>query len=227
MPSPITLPPPHFRGPPRHARRQLPGQPVSMRLMTPTGTRVLLVDEDAQRGAQTTRVLEGHGYCVAATLDSAERIGEALRAGDLEVILVHASVHDGLLSALHELPVQLRRPTVLLSEDGAAESIHRAVAAGVNAYVVIGAAGNRIRSAIDLARANFANTSVLREELDEAQTALRERKVVERAKGIIMREKGLDEAQAYALMRRQAMHKNLRLVQIATTINEAAEVMNG
>ena len=82
-----------------------------------------------------------------------------------------------------------------------------------------------IRSAIDLAKANFSNTRGLREELDEARTALRERKIIERAKGIIMRERGLNEDDAYALLRNRAMQRGVRLIAIAEMVNEAAEVM--
>lgn len=84
---------------------------------------------------------------------------------------------------------------------------------------------NRVRSAIDLAKANFSNTLGLREELDEARTALRERKIIERAKGIIMRERGLSEDEAYASLRNRAMQRGVRLIVVAEMINEAAEVM--
>ena len=80
-------------------------------------------------------------------------------------------------------------------------------------------------SAIDLAKANFSNTRGLREELDEARNALRERKIIEKAKGIIMRERALDEDAAYTLLRNRAMQRGMRLVAVAEMVVEAAEVM--
>lgn len=199
---------------------------MQIRLMTPVGTSVLVVDPDDRRASGTKRLLTEQGYGVAGTVRDASGLAEALTSTAADTIIIYASTPDeGLMSVLRDMPDDQRRPTVLISEDGSSDAIYGAVAAGVNAYVVVGVNGNRVRSAIDLAKANFTKTRGLREELDEARTALRERKQIERAKGIIMREKGLDEEAAYALLRNRAMQRGVRLAVVAEMVNEAAEVM--
>jgi two-component system, response regulator / RNA-binding antiterminator len=199
---------------------------LHIHLMTPVGTSVLVVDQDQERGSSTRRLLIEQGYGVVDVVHEAERLTDQRLHAGVDTILIYASQNDtAYLDALRALPADQRRPTVLITEDGSTDAIHAAVAAGVNACVVVGVNGNRVRSAIDLAKANFSNTRGLREELDEARTALRERKIIERAKGIIMRERGLSEDDAYALLRNRAMQRGVRLIAIAEMVNEAAEVM--
>ena len=196
--------------------------------MTPVGTSVLLVDADASRADETRDLLIEQGYAIAGVLGGLDGLAAALAKSPVDTVIIQApQVDEALLAGLRAVPDSLRKPTVLFSEDGAAEVIHAAVAAGVNAYVVVGVNGNRVRSAVNLAVANFSNTNGLREELDEARAALRDRKIIERAKGLVMKQKGIDEAEAYDLLRRRAMQKGMRLVDVATMVNEAAEVMAG
>jgi response regulator NasT len=199
---------------------------MQIRLMTPVGTSVLVVERDLPRAEATKRLLVEQGYSVTELLTDMTRFADTVAATTADAIMIYAVEPDQeLLDALKALPTEQRRPTVLITENGSTDAIHEAVAAGVNACVVVGVNGNRIRSAIDLAKANFSNTRGLREELDEARNALRERKVIERAKGIIMRERGLDEDAAYTLLRTRAMQRGVRLVVVAEMVNEAAEVM--
>ena len=199
---------------------------MQIRLMTPVGTNVLVVERDRPRAEATKRLLIEQGYGVSGVLTDMSRFAEAVSQTPADALMIYAAEPDReLLDALRALPTELRRPTVLITEDGSTDAIHEAVAAGVNACVVVGVNGNRVRSAIDLAKANFSNTRGLREELDEARNALRDRKVIERAKGIIMRERGLDEDAAYTLLRTRAMQRGVRLVVVAEMVNEAAEVM--
>lgn len=170
------------------------------------------MDADADRRRSTGRLLDALGFHV---------VGEE-GAGD--VVILHADrLDDDALARIRAVGQQ--RAIVLLTEDSESESVHRAVAAGVNAYVVIGVNGNRLRAAIDLAKANFAAQRGLREELDEARAALRDRKIIEKAKGLIMKSRGLDEEAAYELLRNQAMRKAVRMVDIARTVTDAAEVL--
>ncbi|MGB0683190.1 MAG: ANTAR domain-containing response regulator [Magnetovibrionaceae bacterium] len=205
-----------------------PASDMHIRLFAPVGTSVLLVDVDAERAEVSESMLREQGYAMAGTANNVSDLPAMLQAVSADVVMLHAdSIGPDLLETLRTLPENLRCPVVLLSEDGSSESIHAAVAAGVNAYVVVGVNGGRLRSAIDLAKANFSNTTVLREELDEARTALRERKIVERAKGLVMKQKDIDEAEAYELLRKRAMQKGMRLVDVANMINEAADMMGG
>lgn len=199
---------------------------MRINLMTPVGLSVLVLDEDGERGQDTRRLLVEQGYAVGGVVTAQADLEPALAQTAADVVMIYAATADAaMLATLKALPERLRRPTVLITEDGSSERIYAAVEAGVNACVVVGVNGNRVRSAIDLAKANFTNNRGLREELDEARNALRERKLIERAKGIIMKERGLSEEEAYVLLRKRAMQRGLRLVAIAEMVNEAAEVM--
>ena len=194
--------------------------------MTPVGTSVLVVDQNDDRADATRRLLIEQGYAVSGVINAFSDLADLTVEHAADTIMIYANVVDDvLLDAMRAIPAELRRPVVLITEDSSTEVMHAAVGAGVNACVVVGVNGNRVRSAIDLAKANFSNTRGLREELDEARTALRERKIIERAKGIIMRERGLSEDEAYASLRNRAMQRGVRLIVVAEMINEAAEVM--
>lgn len=201
------------------------GMGMFNRLVTPVGTEVLLVSGDEERARAMEAMLIEQGFGLAGVIADPANIAAEVAQSRVQVIIVNADkVDPPLIAALGKIPAEARRPTVLFCEDASTEGIHAAVAAGVNAYVV-GLGGNRIRAAIDMAEANYRNIRQLRDELEEAREALKARKVIERAKGLIMKEKGLDEAAAYQLLRSRAMQKGQRLVDVATTITEAAEVM--
>jgi response regulator NasT len=103
--------------------------------------------------------------------------------------------------------------------------IKAAVESGVGAYVVDGLKKERIKAVVDMAVSRFNAFNDLREELDRAKQALGERKVVERAKGILMKERGLTEEAAYALLRKAAMSDNRRVVDIAQAVITTAGLL--
>jgi response regulator NasT len=113
----------------------------------------------------------------------------------------------------------------MFSSDGAPETIREAVRAGVSAYVVDGMEPDRIRAIIDVAVAQFEDFQRLREELAEANLRLAERKLVERAKGLLMKSRSLDEEAAYALLRKFAMDRKLRLGEVAQQLIDAADLL--
>jgi len=191
------------------------------------GASVLLLDDDRTRGEATQALLAEMGYRLLAPTSPPETLTEKVATTNPSLIIVRAvTASPVFLDQLRRLPAPLRRPVVMFSEDGAPEAIAAAVAAGVDSYVVVGVNGNRIRAAVELARANFAAKRGLEAELDQARAQLRDRKIIEKAKGLIMKERKIDEQDAYALLRKRAMQKGVRMVDVATMINEAAEIMN-
>ena len=100
-----------------------------------------------------------------------------------------------------------------------------AVEAGVSAYIVDGLKNERMQPILQTCISRFNAFRKLREELDEARSQLEERKLVDKAKGIVMRMKNLSEDEAYALLRRTAMNEKRKLVDIARSIITAAEVL--
>jgi response regulator NasT len=107
------------------------------------------------------------------------------------------------------------RPIVMFTQDREGAMIREALKAGVSAYVVDGLSAERIRPIMDVAVARFEQSQALRKELEEARASLAERKVIERAKGIVMKQRACSEEEAYRLLRRAAMDGNKRLAEVA------------
>ena len=104
-------------------------------------------------------------------------------------------------------------------------SIQAALKAGVSAYVVAGIQADRLQPILDVAVARFAHEQALREELRDAQTKLVERKVIERAKGILMQQKGVSEEEAFRLLRTLAMDRNAKLLDVAQQVVDVAKLL--
>lgn len=118
-----------------------------------------------------------------------------------------------------------RRPIVLFTNDSDTSHVKEAVEAGVTAYIVAGLAPERIRPILDVAMARFQHEQALRAELADARTELADRKVIDRAKGLLMQRQGLSEEAAYARLRKAAMDRNLKLVEIAQRMLDAADLL--
>lgn len=190
-------------------------------------TRVVLIEVDPSRTAETRALLVAAGCELVATL--------AMDGGHLHkilprtqadlVVLSPRSPADGLLEGLEAIQSLLPVPIVMFSADDDTHTVERAVQAGVSAYVVDGAGPDRLRPILVAARARYAQLQELSEALNKARIQLSDRKMIERAKGIIMAERGVSEDQAYQMMRKTAMDRNKRLADIAQTIVAASELL--
>ena len=171
--------------------------------------RVLVVDESAERAELLREGLEQAGYEVSATLSSPVALLKTIDrlAPDVIVIDTESPSRD-VLEHLVVMSQHTPRPVVMFASDATPETIREVVRAGVSAYVVDGLSKERIKSIIDVAVARFENFQGLRIELAE-------RKVIERAKGLLMKTHGLDEEGAYALLRKTAMDRKLKLAEVA------------
>ncbi|TIU99542.1 MAG: ANTAR domain-containing protein, partial [Mesorhizobium sp.] len=105
-------------------------------------------------------------------------------------------------------------------------SIEAAVAAGVSAYVVDGLRQERVKPILDMAISRFNAFSRMARELEEARSELEDRKVIDRAKGILMRSRGLSEDAAYTLLRKTAMSQNRKISEIAQSLVTAAGLLD-
>ena len=118
-----------------------------------------------------------------------------------------------------------RRPIVMFTNDEDTTHVKDAVAAGVSAYIVAGLAPERIRPILDVAMARFQHEQELRRELADARTELQERKVIDRAKGLLMQRQGLTEQAAYEKLRKTAMDRGLKLGDVAQRILDVADLL--
>jgi len=188
--------------------------------------RVLVVDESPERADILRAGLRRAGYEVSASLSSAGSLLAAIEQLKPDVIVIDTeSPSRDVLEHLVVMTQHTPRPVVMFSNDSAPETIREAVRAGVSAYVVDGMDPDRIRAIIDVALAQFEDFQRLREELAEANLKLAERKLVERAKGLLMKSRSLDEEAAYALLRKSAMDRKLRLGEVAQQLIDAADLL--
>ena len=165
-------------------------------------------------------------YEVAASLSSPLALLHAIErlAPDVIVIDTESPSRD-VLEHIVVMSQHTPRPVVMFATDSTPETIRDAVRAGVSAYVVDGLDRNRIKAIVDVAVARFEDFQNLREQLAAANLKLTERKLVERAKGLLMKSRSLDEDAAYALLRKFAMDRKLKLAEVARQLIDAADLL--
>ena len=180
----------------------------------------------AQRGADLRIGLLESGYDIVASLPAdfflPERIAQL--APDMIIVDSESDARD-VLEHIVIATRDARRPIVLFTDDQSTSSMDAAMAAGVSAYVVAGLQSARIKPVLDVALARFKREQVLLDELSETRQKLLERKVIERAKGLLMRRGDLTEEQAYARLRAMAMNKNLKLADVAQRIVDVEDLL--
>jgi response regulator NasT len=166
------------------------------------------------------------GYDVIEVASSAAILLDRVAAMQPDVIIIDTeSPTRDTLEQLSFVSARQPRPIVLFTEDRANATIQAAIKAGVSAYVVAGMQPERLRPILDVAVARFEQDQTLREELKTAQGRLAERKVVERAKGILMQQKGVSEDEAFRLMRKLAMDRNRKLLEVAQQIIDVSDLL--
>ncbi len=187
-------------------------------------------DDEAERLIARSRqlrigLLEG-GFNLVATLPADVFLSERLSQLQPDMIIVDAE--SDARDALEHVVMATRderRPIVLFTNDGDTSHVKDAVAAGVSAYIVAGLEPARIRPILDVAMARFEHEQSLRRELAEAKDELRERKVIDRAKVMLMQRQGLGENDAYEKLRKAAMNKGLRMAEVAQRLLDAADLL--
>ena len=189
--------------------------------------RVLVVDESAKRAEVLRAALLLAGYEVTASLTSAVTLLKTIERLEPAVILIDTdSPSRDVLEHLVMVNRHTPRPVVMFASDGTPETIRAATRAGVSAYVVDGLDEKRIKAIVDVAVARFDELQDLRGQLAQANSKLAERKLIERAKGLLMKSRSLDEEAAYAALRKAAMDRNLKLSEVAQRIVDAADLLN-
>jgi two-component system, response regulator / RNA-binding antiterminator len=185
-----------------------------------------LAIEQAERSRLLRLSLLENGYNIIAVLPTDTFLREHIAQLQPDMIVVDAE--SAARDALEHVVMATRderRPIVLFTNDGDTTHVKDAVAAGVSAYIVAGLAPERIRPILDVAMARFQHEQALRRELADARTQLHERKLIDRAKGMLMQRQGLTEQQAYDKLRKNAMDRGLRLGEVAQRLVDAADLL--
>jgi response regulator NasT len=194
--------------------------------MTEPSLRILLVDQNAERAAILEEGLREAGFRDLTVVREMHGLMRRIVEADPDVIFIDLeNPNRDVLEQMFQVSRSVRRPIAMFVDRADTESIHAAVEAGVGAYVVDGLRKERVRTILDTAVSHFNAFNRLREELERANQALEDRKVVERAKGILMRERGLTESESYALLRSAAMNENRRIVDVAKAVVTAAGLL--
>lgn len=188
--------------------------------------KIMLVDSDRGRGALLRRALEDAGHEVDVCRVCGLDLLAQLRQSAANVVIIDMEMPDrDTLESLRSISRENPRPVVMYADKTDKQTTTAAIKAGVSAYVVGEVNAERVRPIVEVAIARFGEFQALREELERAQNTLAERKVVERAKGLLMQRRNMDEQTAYATLRKLAMDRNQRLVDVARTLIELSDVL--
>jgi len=187
--------------------------------------KIAIVDESPIRAAILEDGLREAGFVQVERIAETRNLLARVYALDPDVILIDLeSPSRDMLEQMFQMSRAVKRPVAMFVDQSDSASIQAAVDAGVSAYIVGGLKKERITSILDLCISRFNAFSRLQTELDRAKDALDERKVIDRAKGVLMKAKKLTEEEAYALLRKTAMNENKKIVEIAQSVLTAAEL---
>jgi response regulator NasT len=188
--------------------------------------KIVIVDENPIRAAILEDGLREAGYAHVIRLDETSHLLTRIYSIDPDVILIDLeNPSRDVLEQMFQMSRVVKRPIAMFVDQSDAASIEAAVDAGVSAYIVGGLRKERIKNILDLCISRFNAFARLQDELDRARTALEDRKVIDRAKGILMKAKNLNEEEAYALLRRTAMNEKKKIADVAQSVVTAAELL--
>jgi len=191
--------------------------------MSEPSLRILLVDQNADRAAILEEGLRDAGCRHITIVREMHSLMRRILEVDPDVIFIDLeNPNRDVLEQMFQVSRSVRRPIAMFVDQADTASIHRAVQSGVGAYVVDGLHKDRVKTILDTAVGHFNTFNTLREELERANQALEDRKLIERAKGILMKERGVNESDAYGLLRTAAMNENRRIIDVARSVVSAA-----
>ncbi|MER2602802.1 MAG: ANTAR domain-containing protein, partial [Candidatus Competibacter phosphatis] len=144
-----------------------------------------------------------------------------------DVILIDIDLPDrDTLEQLRDVGRNQPKPIVMFAERSDSETTAAALRAGVSAYVVDDLNPRRLKPIMDVAIARFREYQALRRELEETRNQLADRKIVEKAKGLLMKQRNLSEQEAYQSLRKLAMDRNQRVGEVARTVVSLLEMLS-
>jgi response regulator NasT len=188
--------------------------------------KIVIVDESPIRAAILEEGLREAGFTGVVHIREMQSLLARIYALDPDIIVIDLeNPSRDVLEQMFQVSRAVRRPIAMFVDQSDAASIQASVEAGVSAYIVDGLKKERIKPILDLCVSRFNAFAKLQDELDRTKHALEERKVIDRAKGILMKVKGLTEDEAYVLMRSTAMREKKKIGEIAQSILTASELL--
>ena len=188
--------------------------------------KIAIVDESPIRAAILEEGLREAGFTDVVRIGEMQSLLSRIYALDPDVIVIDLeNPSRDILEQMFQVSRAVRRPIAMFVDQSDAASIQASVDAGVSAYIVDGLKKERLKPILDLCISRFNAFAKLQDELDRAKSALEDRKVIERAKGILMKLKDLTEDEAYVLLRSTAMREKKKIGEIAQSILTASELL--
>ena len=194
--------------------------------MSPPPLSILVIDENRIRAAVIEAGLREAGHERVTLVHDVAGLARRIAVIEPDVIMIDLeNPNRDMLENMFQLSRAVRRPIAMFVDRSDTASIEAAVEAGVSAYEVDGLRKDRVKPILDMAVSRFNAFSRMARELEETRGELEDRKLVDRAKRILMKSRGLSEEQAYALMRRTAMNQNRKISEIAQSLITAAGLL--
>jgi response regulator NasT len=193
---------------------------------TESSPKIVIVDESLVRAAILEEGLREAGFADVVHIGEMQSLLARISAVDPDVILIDLeNPSRDVLEQMFQVSRAVRRPIAMFVDKSDSASIQASVDAGVSAYIVDGLKKERVKPILDLCICRFNAFAKLQDELDRTRSALEDRKVIDRAKGILMKVKGLTEDEAYVLLRSTAMREKKKIGEIAQSIITASEML--
>jgi len=196
---------------------------------SPTGSslKIMLVDDQPARAAILEQALTDAGCTVVARLSSAQGLMKRVEEHQPDAIIIDIESPDrDMLEHMSVLNQHNPKPVIMFSDEDDSSTIEKAIRAGVSAYIVDGLNPKRVKSIMDVAVARFREFQALRGELEKTKNQLADRKLLDEAKSLLMKHKNLNEEEAYHAMRKMAMDRGQRMVDVAKNIISVMNLFN-
>lgn len=187
---------------------------------------IMVFDENRIRASIIEEGLREAGHDNVVVLHDIVGLARQIEIIGPDVIVIDIETPNrDMLEHLFQLTRSVRKPIAMFVDRSDSSSIEAAVEAGVSAYIVDGLKKERVKPILDMAVSRFKAFSRLQQELAEARSALEERKIIDRAKGILMKSRSMSEGEAYSLLRQTAMNEKRKIADIAQSVVTAAALL--
>ncbi|MCR5855778.1 ANTAR domain-containing response regulator [Mesorhizobium sp. J428] len=194
--------------------------------MSSAPLKILVIDENRIRAAIIEEGLRETGYAHVTIVHDVNGIARRIAEVEPDVIVIDLeNPNRDMLENMFQLSRAVKRPIAMFVDRSDTASIEAAVDAGVSAYIIDGLRKERVKPILQMAISRFNAFSRMARELEEARGELEGRKVIDRAKGILMKSRGLSEEEAYTLLRKTAMNQNRKLADVAQSLVTAADLL--
>jgi response regulator NasT len=191
-----------------------------------TALKILVIDENPIRRAIIEAGLSDAGFTSVTVLSNTTRLIDHIYNLDPDVVLIDLeNPSRDVLEQMFQVSRVVRRPIAMFVDKSDKSEIEAAIEAGVSAYIVDGLKKERVKPILEMTVTRFHAFNRLKAELEQVKGALKERKIVEKAKGILMKSRGIDEEAAYGLLRKTAMSQGRRIADVAQALVSSVDLL--